>query len=366
MLSSVSFGEERASVIIQKNTEVSLTSLVSPILNPKTGIETVYISQLYLGEGAKLYLNRPVTIDAKKIILKPKSTLHTLGNSLTIKTDVFDALHFDLSDLNLSEDQRKDLMGKIDTRSKEEKHNGKDGESKQGAASPGKNALSRSGNPPPGYYPLMVIFENAQGGSAGEAGGNGQGGRNGGDFTLYVNQFKGGYFDTRGGMGGRGGQGGKGGNGGSGYNHPANGADFDSAIWDNSGRQYQFFCDGGNGGEGGRGGNGGNGGNGGGAFIFYKDEDLSSERSLFILNDGGKGREGGRGGEGGESGAFGSVPIGRIKPGVRRYEHPQIQGRIDYFFDGNKGAPGTSGVRGEKGSDGAQGARQVQKYESKN
>ena len=363
-LSSVSFSQERTSLIIQKNSEVSLASLLSPILDSKTGIETVYLSQLYLGEGAKLYINRPVTIDAKKIILKSKSTLHTLGNSLTIKTEIFEALNFELSNLNLSEDQRKELMGRIDTRHKEEKHHGKDGESRDSIAGHGKNAVQREG----------AVFEDAQRGFQGEAGGDGQKGRKSGDLTLYVKRFMGGYFDTRGGDGGRGGKGGRGGNGGQGFSDGNYSRDYGDSIWRRgpSDYQYHFFCDGAEGGESGRGGNGGNGGKGGNVSIFYEEKNLSSERMLLILNEGGKGGEGGLGGEGGEGGAAGSVPIGNPsnrdggKSGVRRQENHPMKNQVTFWFDGKKGTTGAIGVQGESGADGAQGARQIQKYDFQN
>ncbi|MBI2646035.1 MAG: hypothetical protein HYW85_03240, partial [Deltaproteobacteria bacterium] len=186
-LSSVSFSQERTSLIIQKNSEVSLSSLTSPILDPKTGIETFYLSQLYLGEGAKLYINRPVTIDAKKIILKSKSTLHTLGNSITIKTEVFDALNFQAPGVNLSEDQRKELMGRIDTRYKEEKHHGKDGQAGQGPANKGRNGQELQGG----------RIDDPQEGGLGEKGEDGTKGRNAGSITLYAKRWVGGYFDVR-------------------------------------------------------------------------------------------------------------------------------------------------------------------------
>ncbi len=361
---SFAFSQERTNLIIQKNTEVSLSSLVSPVLDSEKGTETFYLSSLYLGEGAKLYINRSATINAKKIILKPKSTLHTLGNSLTLKTDVFEALNFQPPGLNLSEDQRKELMGRIDTRTKEEKHQGQDGQSGQGGRGKGEDAHLYM------VYPQRA--DNPQNGFQGADGEVGQKGRNAGSIILTVKKFWGGYFDARGGDGGKGGNGEKGGAGGNGLRwgrpsydpHPTEeppslDGGLDDLIWPGnsiSPDPVGVFMHGVSGGTGGNGGAGGDGGKGGAVIINCEEDSSTPDRTFFVFSQGGKGGERGEGGLGGDGGNAGKVPL------TARGYH--LTGK--YWFYGKQGTAGTAGTQGSRGTDGVQGARQVQKYDSQN
>lgn len=360
-LSTVSFSQERTSLIIQKNVEASLTSLVSPILDSETGEETVYVNQLYVGENAKLYIQRPLTINAKKVILKSKGTIHTLGNSLTLKTEVFEALNFKPLESNLSDDQRKDLMGRIDTRHKEELHHGKNGVDKQSVADKGKNGESDGSH-----------IEDPKEGSSGEKGEDGTEGKNAGSLTLYVKTFLGGYFDARGGNGGQGGKGGKGGPGGDGFPLETYASKWrNDVLWNEmTGEQIRFFNNGAKGGPGGQGGHGKKGGNGGNVSIFYKESDSSSEKILYIFNEGGKGGKEGKKGDGGEGGKGVTVSIlkdsnrfGDIEGRLRKVV--TAIGDIFLYHDGEDGAQGLLGQPGSHGEDGIAGevTRPIQKYD---
>src|SRR3989338_6489443 len=162
---SLVYSAERPDVIIKKNAQASLASVVKTIHRPGETLPTFFINELIVGEGADLYLAEDVTINAKRIILKSGSVISTLGHSLTLKTDEFLVLNFNPNDLSLTQDQKKTVMGRIDTRFREGYHDGKNGQEHPPTIQPkGRNA----------YLAPRPLYITREGGNLAEPGISGE------------------------------------------------------------------------------------------------------------------------------------------------------------------------------------------------
>src|SRR3989344_2520804 len=118
------FAVDRTDIILRKNTSVLLTKVLSPV--KRHGFLVFDLNRVYLDEGAKLYLDAPAEIKARSIELRPGSAILTLGNPITIRTEVFMPGVMDEDFWSLDYSIKIRQMGSVDTRHRTN-HDGIDG-----------------------------------------------------------------------------------------------------------------------------------------------------------------------------------------------------------------------------------------------
>ncbi len=270
-------------IILEKGTRTYLNHITGALL--KHDFEDVHeysLGSLILEPEAELYLNESSKLLAHHIYLQEKSKLQIFGgNTLRIKCDIFDAGKLK---------GKKDQLGIV---SLEAHPSVFYPSSKQSFFTPRRGRVDAS-------FKNSNERQPAQAGLSGRKGSTGNNGARAGILYLEAQEFYGGYFLAKGGLGQQGGRGEDGGEGGHGFrcehfiNHnPISPSDFYPS-------EYASLLNGQDGGRPGMGGDGGRGGDGGHVLIKAKEKHFIPGRNYFSET------EGGRGGDVGEVGTPGA------------------------------------------------------------
>ncbi len=314
-MSTDGLAQDRLDIFIHPGTTVSLIDLF-PVSMNKSSKPTLNVQEFHVGSEAKIVIQSPISLNAKKIGLEPNSRVLTVGNSLHIKSDEFLAVS-------------PNGFAIIDTRSLESATSGSD--------------ATRIPEPSPNCnYNQGVNVKQASVGYSGLSGGDGRHGAAAGSLTIVTQKFLGGNFILTDGDGGHGGFGGVGGMGGRGLNESNQFGHMSFNDWPCGMYVHPNLGElmtGGQGGDGGAGGRGGQGGHGGNLTISCEEFRAASEENFRANVSGGRGGSSGNPGPGGAGGEGGTV--------MREMTRQLEQGHT-----GSMGPMGSIGISGVSGDDG--------------